>query len=113
MLNSRSRESCAEVDLVRIHLPNEAPLFGLKVEGEGLAEKHISKGDILVVDPRREPRIGDVVIVRLEGKSLVRIYSMDGGSPALRSGSMARMERSLPMGSALMQGVVSFVLSSR
>jgi repressor LexA len=54
--------------------------FALKVVGDSMSDDHIADGDVVVVEPRKNPRNGEIVVALLESgeATLKRFYREKG-----------------------------------
>lgn len=51
--------------------------FALRVLGESMVEAGIFEGDIVLIDPRREPTNGDIVIALLDDEATIKRFYKD------------------------------------
>ncbi len=47
--------------------------------------KYITPGDLVVIEPRAEPKAGDVVAALIDGESTLKTYMTRSGKPYLRA----------------------------
>ena len=57
--------------------------FALKVLGQSMVEAGIFEGDIVLVDPVREIKNGDIVIALLEDEATIKLFYKDNGKVRL------------------------------
>jgi repressor LexA len=63
--------------------------FAIRVTGDSMRDAHILHGDIVVVDPRREPKNGDVVLAMIDGKQTIKRLRMRGSTWWLEAANSA------------------------
>lgn len=80
--------------------------FCLRVHGESMIEDGILDGDIVVVDPSRAVRKGDVVVALIDDEATVKHYYPDGGMVELRPANSTMSPIRVPGESVSLQGVV-------
>lgn len=85
-----------------------APAEGycLRVQGESMIEDGILDGDTIVVDQKREPRQGDIVVALVEDEATVKHWYRHGNMVELRPANSAMESILVPAGSVRLQGVV-------
>jgi len=64
-------------------------LFMLEAWGHSMTEMGVFDGDFLVVDRAKEPKIGSVVVARVNADFTVKIYSTEKGIPVLKPANPA------------------------
>lgn len=69
-------------------------VFAVRVDGDSMSEDDILEGDFVIVDPRQQPRDGDIAVVRMGGpgdtKALVKRLRLS------RNGKVSYLESSNP-----------------
>ena len=81
-------------------------MYCLRVWGDSMIEDGILDGDVIVVDQRKRPRPGDVVVALLNDEATVKHYHPSGDTVELRPAN-ASMESIFVRGVSLkIQGVV-------
>jgi repressor LexA len=94
------------------HIPVDSDLaergaFCLGVRGDSMIEAGIFDGDIVVVDPSRRAREGDVVVALVEDDATVKYYHPKGHDIELRPANAAMEPIMAPASSVHIQGVVA------
>lgn len=80
--------------------------FALRVRGGSMEEAGIHEGDMVLVDKKRKPQVGDIVVALIDGENTVKRFSAEKGRYYLKAES--RHHRSIhPMGEWTIQGVVT------
>lgn len=80
--------------------------FLLKVTGESMIDAGILDGDIVVVDSKKTPRHGDIVVALVDNQNTVKRYMNEGGKVYLKAENPA-YEDIYPEHDLAIQGVVS------
>lgn len=80
--------------------------FCLRVNGESMVEAGILDGDLIVVDPTRRPRKGDVVVAMVEDEATVKRFYPEGASIRLEPANSAMQPIVAPADTVSIQGVV-------
>lgn len=80
--------------------------FLLKVTGESMINAGIFDGDIVVVDSKKSPRTGDIVVALVDNQNTVKRYMNEGGKVYLKAENPA-YEDIYPEHDLSIQGVVS------
>jgi len=80
--------------------------YCLRVHGESMIEAGILDGDIIIVDPERRPRPGDIVVALVGDDATVKRYFPHGARVELRPENAALRPMVLPAASVNVQGVV-------
>lgn len=71
-------------------LLRKANSYALRVAGDSMMEEGILDGDIILVEERPEPRIGEVVVATVDGEATVkRFYREKNGSVRLQPSNSA------------------------
>jgi repressor LexA len=87
-------------------VPSGASSFALKVRGGSMEEAGIFEGDMVVVDSKRKPKLGDIVVALINGENTVKRFDTEKGRYYLKAES--RHHRSIhPMEEWSIQGVVT------
>ena len=81
--------------------------FCLRVNGESMVEAGILDGDVIVVDPSRRPRKGDVVVAMVEDEATVKRFAPDGAWIRLEPANSAMQPIVVPADTVSIQGVVT------
>lgn len=80
--------------------------FCLRVNGESMVEAGILDGDLIVVDPSRRPRKGDVVVAMVEDEATVKRLYPEGAWIRLEPANSAMHPIVAPANTVSIQGVV-------
>ena len=80
--------------------------FCLRVNGESMVEAGILDGDVIVVDPTRRPRKGDVVVAMVEDEATVKRFYPEGARIRLEPANSAMQPIVAPADTVSIQGVV-------
>lgn len=96
---------------VESHITLDAAVVGhasycLRVRGDSMIEDGILEGDILVVDPARPVRKGDVVVALVDDEATVKHYYPNGDTIELRPANASMESIFVPAGDLQLQGVV-------
>lgn len=65
------------LDLNDLLVKRPSATFFTKVDGQGLAERGMRCGDLLVIDRSLEPRINNIVVAEQDGRLVVKNFQMD------------------------------------
>jgi repressor LexA len=90
---------------VAAHLGNENG-FCLRVRGDSMIEDGIFEGDLVVVNPQRLPRKGEIIVAVVDGDATVKHYFPDGDRVELRPANRNMSSLIVPTQSLDIQGVV-------
>lgn len=96
---------------IEAHIPVSAAqaknsAYCLRVHGESMIEDGILDGDIVIVDQKRRPAPGDIVVALLDDEATVKRYYPHGSKIELRPANSAMQPMTLPAGAVQLQGVV-------
>jgi len=80
--------------------------YSLRVQGDSMIEDGILDGDIIVVDPNRRPRKGDIVVALVDGEATVKRFYPQGAMVELRPAHGAMRSMIVPAQEVQLQGVV-------
>jgi repressor LexA len=78
-------EGCVSVDLGTLGMKSPEKLFALRVRGDSMIGKHITTGDIAILDSSRSPKPNDVVAALIDGESTLKTYALERGKAVLRA----------------------------
>ncbi|MCP5067275.1 MAG: transcriptional repressor LexA [bacterium] len=81
--------------------------FGLTVQGDSMIDDHITDGDVVILESRKDPRAGETVValIRREECTLKRFYQ-DGGKIKLVPANERLSPMEFPAEDVEVQGVV-------
>lgn len=80
--------------------------YCLRVRGDSMIEDGILDGDVIVVDQKREPRKGDVVVALIDGDATVKHFHRAGDRVELRPANASMESIYVPAHEFQSQGVV-------
>jgi repressor LexA len=79
-----SQENIVDTFEVRKYLTASDDIFGVYVRGDSMKGAELATGDLLFVDPKREPRNGEIVVASVEGQPTIKRFYRENGSIILR-----------------------------
>ncbi|MFA6540054.1 MAG: transcriptional repressor LexA [Bacteroidota bacterium] len=79
-----SQENMVDTFEVKKYVSGSEDLFGIYVRGDSMKDAQLGTGDLLFVDPKREPRNGEIVVAAVEGDPTIKRYYRDGNSVTLQ-----------------------------
>jgi repressor LexA len=88
---------------------NEEGKFLLKVTGESMIDAGIFEGDIVLVDSKKVPTAGDIVVALVDNQNTVKRYMYEDGRVYLKAENPA-YENIYPEHELVIQGVVTTLL---
>lgn len=99
------------IDLNKMLAPNPKDIYLVRVGGESMIDKKIYDGDILIVNRRENPKVGDIVISSLNGEMTVKTFRKENGRAFLESANSQFLPIEIsPMFQFKIQGVVKHVI---
>jgi len=102
-------KGCVSIDIETLGVKPSALAFALEVRGDSMIGKHIFEGDVVIVEPRVQPKSGDVVAALIDGESTLKTLMARNGKPYLRAEN-PKYPNLLPAGELVVQGVVVTVI---
>ncbi len=78
-------KGCVTIDIQSLGIKPSPVAFALEVKGDSMIGKYITPGDLVVIEPRAEPKAGDVVAALIDGESTLKTYMTRSGKPYLRA----------------------------
>ena len=69
---------------LRRYISASDDLFGVYVRGDSMKDAQLSTGDLLFVDPKKDPRNGEIVVAAVEGEPTIKRYYKEDGTIELR-----------------------------
>lgn len=81
-------------------------VFCLRVQGDSMIEDGILDGDVIIVDPDKRVRNGDVVVALVEDEATVKHYHPKGQTIELRPANKTMESMFYPASTVQLQGVV-------
>lgn len=96
---------------IETHIPTPPSLgniegYCLRVQGDSMIEAAILDGDIIIVDQRRAPATGDIVVALVGDDATVKYYHPHGDRVELRPANSTMQTMIFPAASVRIQGVV-------
>lgn len=79
-----SQENVVDSFVIQRYLTSSKEIFGIYVRGDSMQNAQLSEGDLLFVDPKKEPRNGEIVVAAVEGEPTIKRYYREGGVITLR-----------------------------
>jgi repressor LexA len=83
--------------------------FILRVRGESMINAGINDGDLVIVDSKKNPKIGDIVVALVDNQNTVKTYMSKNGKYYLQAEN-PEFENIYPEGELIIQGVVTSLL---
>jgi repressor LexA len=102
-------KGCVSMDIETLGVKPSSLAFALEVRGDSMIGKHIFEGDVVIVEPRVEPKNGDVVAALIDGESTLKTLMSRNGKPYLRAEN-PKYPNLLPAGELVVQGVVVTII---
>src|SRR6185312_9457127 len=65
---------CVTIDIQSLGIKPSPVAFALEVKGDSMIGKYIAPGDLVVIEPRAEPKTGDVVAALIDGDSTLKTF---------------------------------------
>lgn len=84
---------------------NATDYFILQVRGESMIDAGIFEGDLVIVDTKKEPRDGDVVVALVDNANTLKRFIKKGGKVFLKAEN-AKYDDIYPENELMVQGVV-------
>jgi repressor LexA len=103
---------CVSIDIQSLGLKPSPTAFALEVKGDSMVGRLIAPGDLVVIEPRAEPRAGDVVVALIDGESTLKTYLIRGGKPYLKAEN-PRYPDLYPAHELVVQGVMVALIRKR
>ena len=76
---------CVAIDIETLGTKPSPLTFALQVEGDSMIGKHIAPGDLVVIEPRANPKNGDVVVALIDGEMTLKTLVTRGSKTYLRA----------------------------
>lgn len=105
-------KGCVSIDIQSLGFKPSSVAFALEVRGDSMIGKLIAPGDLVVIEPRADPKAGDVVAALIDGESTLKTFMTRGGKPYLRAEN-PRYPDLIPATELVIQGVVVFLFRKR
>ena len=108
----QEEEGCVLIDVETLGIKPTARTFGLKVRGDSMVGKHITDGDLALIEHGVQPRPGDVVAALIDGQVTLKTFLMQRGKPYLRAEN-PRYPNLIPQEELQIQGVMIALVRRR
>jgi repressor LexA len=102
-------KGCVSIDIETLGVKPSSLAFALEVRGDSMIGKHIFEGDVVIVEPRVQPKNGDVVAALIDGESTLKTLMARNGKPFLRAEN-PKYPNLVPAGELVVQGVAVTVI---
>ena len=105
-------KGCVSIDIQSLGVKPSSVAFALEVRGDSMIGKLIAPGDVVVIEPRADPKTGDVVAALIDGESTLKTFMIRNGKPYLRAEN-PRYPDLIPATELVIQGVVVALIRKR
>src|SRR5205823_749706 len=78
-------KGCLSIDIQSLGIKPSPVAFALEVKGDSMIGKYIAPGDLVVIEPRADPKTGDVVAALIDGESTLKTFMTRKVKPYLRA----------------------------
>jgi len=78
-------KACVSIDIETLGVKPSPLAFALEVRGDSMIGRQIFEGDKVIIEPRLEPKHGDVVAALIDGESTLKTLMTRQGKPYLRA----------------------------
>lgn len=102
---TQEAKGCVSIDIESLGVKPSSVAFALEVRGDSMIGKHIISGDLAVIEPRAEPKTGDVVAALIDGESTLKTFMLRNGRPYLKAEN-PRYPDLIPAEELVVQGVL-------
>ena len=109
---SKDAKGCVSIDIQSLGVKPSPVAFALEVKGDSMIGKHIAPGDLVVFEPRAEPKACDVVAALIDGESTLKTFMTRNGKPYLRAENPRYPDLS-PAQELVIQGVMVALIRKR
>jgi repressor LexA len=105
--DSRQQEirACLSIDTQSLGVRPSPHAFALEARGDSMIGRHIQPGDLVILEPGRTPRTGDVVAALIDRESTLKTFVLNRGKPYLRAEN-PRYPKLIPAEELIIQGVM-------
>jgi repressor LexA len=79
-----SQENMVDTFEVQRYITASDDVFGIYVRGDSMKDAQLATGDLLFVDPKKEPRNGEIVVAAVEGEPTIKRYYRENSTVVLR-----------------------------
>jgi len=105
-------KGCVSIDIQSLGIKPSPVAFALEVTGDSMIGKYIAPGDLVVIEPRAEPKTGDVVVALIDGESTLKTYMTRSGKPYLKAEN-PHYPNLIPAHELVIQGVMVALIRKR
>lgn len=105
-------EGCVLIDIDTLGIKPNSRTFALKVRGDSMIGKHITNGDIAIIEHGVHPRPGDVVAALIDGQVTLKTFLYHRNKPYLRAEN-PRYPNLIPQEELQIQGVLVALIRKR
>ena len=98
-------QGCISIDVASIGIRPGPRTFALEVQGDSMIGKHIVRGDYVILEHGKNPRVGDVVAALIDNESTLKTYLLEKGKPYLKAEN-PRYPKLIPAQELVIQGVM-------
>lgn len=105
-------EGCVLIDIDTLGIKPNSRTFALKVRGDSMIGKHITNGDIAIIEHGVHPRPGDVVAALIDGQVTLKTFLYHRNKPYLRAEN-PRYPNLIPQEELQIQGVMVALIRKR
>ena len=109
---TQEAKGCVSIDIESLGVKPSSVAFALEVRGDSMTGKHIISGDLAVIEPRAEPKTGDVVAALIDGESTLKTFMLRNGKPYLKAEN-PRYPDLIPAQELVVQGVLVALVRKR
>ncbi len=109
---AQEAKGCVSIDIQSLGVKPSSIAFALEVKGDSMIGKMIASGDLVVIEPRAEPKAGDVVAALIDGESTLKTFMVRAGKPYLRAEN-PRYPDLVPAQELVIQGVMVALIRKR
>ena len=79
-----SQDNIVETFEVQRYITASENVFGVYVRGDSMKDAQLSTGDLLFVDPRKNPQNGEIVVATVEGEPTIKRFYKERNTVILR-----------------------------
>jgi repressor LexA len=105
-------KGCVSIDIQSLGIKPSTVAFALEVKGDSMIGKLIAPGDLVIIEPRADPKAGDVVAALIDGESTLKTFMNRNGKPWLRAEN-PRYPNLIPAQELVIQGVMVALIRKR
>lgn len=98
-------KACISIDARSLGIKPTRQTFALKASGDSMIGRHILDGDLVILEPGRTPRNGEVVAALIDRESTLKTFILTRGKPYLRAEN-PRYPKLIPAEELVIQGVM-------